>query len=56
MLVMELAGRPREREWRTKQSVVKTGKVKIQDAVDFYDWARKNENSSLVSYRFYSKE
>ena len=35
---------------------VKTGKHKIQDAVDFYDWARKNKNSSSVSYRFYSKE
>ena len=35
---------------------VRTGNVKIQDAVDFYDWERKNENSSLVSYRFYLKE
>ena len=37
-----------------EDEAVKTGK--IQDAVDFYDWARKNENSSLVSYRFYLKE
>ena len=42
---------------RMADEAVKTGKVKIQDAVDFYDWARKNENSSSVSYgRFYSKE
>ena len=34
----------------------KTGTVKIQDNVDFNNWARKNENSSLMSYRFYSKE
>ena len=41
---------------RMADKAVKTGKVKIQDAVDFYDWARKNENSSSVSYRFYLKE
>lgn len=41
---------------RMVDKVVKTGKVKIQDAVDFYDWQRMNENSSSVSYRFYSKE
>lgn len=39
---------------RMVDKVVKTGKVKIQDVVNFYDWARKNENNSSVSYRFYS--
>ena len=38
------------------EATVKTGKVKIQDGVDFYNWARKNESSGSVSYRFYSKE
>jgi len=41
---------------RMADEAVKTGKVKIQYAVDLYDWARKNETSSSVSYRFYSKE
>ena len=41
---------------RVADEAVKTGKVKIQDTVHFYNWARKNENSSSVSYRFYSKE
>lgn len=35
---------------------VKTGKVKIQDANDFFEWASKSQTSSSVAYRFYSKE
>ena len=34
---------------------VKTGKLKLQDANDFFEWATKSENSSSVTYKFYSK-
>ena len=46
----------RERKKAKEDSAYLNHEVKIQDAVDFNDWARKNENSSSVSYRFYSKE
>lgn len=41
---------------RMADEEVKKGRVRIQDAPDFYQWASGSENSSLVSYRFYTKE
>ena len=35
---------------------VKTGKVNIQDADDFFAWASNNQSNTSVSYRFYSKK
>ena len=40
----------RERKKAKEGSAYLNHEVKIQDAVDFNDWARKNENSSSVSY------
>ena len=34
---------------------VKTGKLKLQDANYFFEWATRSENSSSVTYKFYSK-
>jgi len=34
---------------------VKTGKLRLQDSNDFFEWATKSENSSSVTYKFYSK-
>ena len=41
---------------RMADEAVKTGKVKIQDANDFFEWASTSQTSSSVAYRFYSKE